>query len=342
MLSKLNISKNLSYSIIRINKCSFTQAKEIVHGNLARKKMLEGINQLADTVQVTLGPKGRNVIIDQSFGEPKITKDGVTVAKSIEFSDRHMNMGASLIKQVANRSMNDAGDGTTTATILARSIFAEGCKAISAGMNPMDLRKGILLAIEKVEAYLTNSSLKITTKDELANVATISANSDKVIGDLISSIISKVGHEGVINVETGKALTHEIEYVEGLRIDRGYTSPYFVTNHKSQLCEFDKPLLLLIENKIKDTDFQHLIKYLEHSQRSGQPLLIIADDVENEVLAALIMNKLRSSLRVCIVKPAGFGDNKKNILHDIAISTGATVISDEFGAQLETSEISKF
>lgn len=341
MLSKLKFSKNLSQSFLKYNKSSFSQAKEIVQGNLARKKMLEGVNQLADTVQVTLGPKGRNVIIDQSFGEPKITKDGVTVAKSIEFSDRHKNLGAALIKQVANRSMNDAGDGTTTATILSRSIFAEGCKAITAGMNPMDLRKGIMLAIEKVEEYLNKISVKISSKDELANVATISANNDKVIGDLISSIFSKVGHEGVINVETGKALTHEVEYVEGLRIDRGYTSPYFVTNHKAQTCEFDKPLLLLIENKLKDSDFQHLVKFLEHSQKTGQPLLIMADEVENEVLAALIVNKLRSSLRICIVKPAGFGDNKKNILHDIAISTGATLISDDFGAQLETSELSK-
>jgi chaperonin GroEL len=340
MLSKL-ISKNLSSSFMKFNKSSFSQAKEIVQGNLARKKMLEGVNALADTVQVTLGPKGRNVIIDQNFGEPKITKDGVTVAKSIEFSDRHMNLGAALIKQVANRSMNDAGDGTTTATILARCIFAEGCKSITAGMNPMDLRKGIMLAIAKVEEYLKKSSIKISTKEELANVATISANNDKVIGDLISTIFSKVGHEGVINVETGKSLTHEIEYVEGLKIDRGFTSPYFITDHKSQICEFEKPLLLLIENKLKDTDFEHLIKFLEHSQKSGQPLLIIADEVENEVLSALIVNKLRSSLRICIVKPPGFGDNKKNILHDIAISTGATLVSDDFGAQLESSELSK-
>lgn len=207
-------------------------------------------------------------------------------------------------------------------------------------MNPMDLRKGIMLAVQKVEEYLTKKSVKITTKDQLANVATISANSDKEIGTLISTIISKVGHEGVINVETGKALTHEIEYVEGLKIDRGYTSPYFVTDHKTQICEFEKPLILIVENKLKDVDFQHALKFLEHSQKSGQPLLIIADEVENDILAALIVNKLRNSLRVCAIKPAGFGDNKKNILHDIAISTGATVISEDYGMTMETSDLS--
>ncbi len=208
-------------------------------------------------------------------------------------------------------------------------------------MNPMDIRKGIMIAVQKVEEYLNKQSVKITTKEQLANVATISANSDKEIGTLISTIISKVGHEGVINVETGKALTHEIEYVEDLKVDRGYISPYFVTDHKTQVCEFEKPLVLIVENKLKDADFQHVLKFLEHSQKSAQPLLIIADEVENDILAALIVNKLRNSLRVCAIKPAGFGDNKKNILHDIAVATGATVITDDYGMTMETSDISK-
>jgi len=206
----------------------------------------------------------------------------------------------------------------------------------------MDLRKGIMLAVQKVEEYLNNKAVKINSKEQLSNVATISSNNDKEIGDLISSIISKVGHEGVINVETGKSITHEIEYVEGLKIDRGYISPYFVTDHKTQVCEFEKPLILIIENKLKDVDFQHALKFLEHSQRSGQPLLIIADEIESDILAALIVNKLRNSLRICAIKPAGFGDNKKNILHDIAISTGATVVSDDYGATLEGSDTSEF
>lgn len=339
MLSKILNSRNLNrFSFIQ--KKYFAQPKDIIHSDQCRKRMLDGVNILADTVQVTLGPKGRNVIIDQSFGEPKITKDGVTVAKNIEFSDRYMNLGASLIKQVANRSNNDAGDGTTTATILARCIFAEGCKSISSGMNPMDLRRGIMLAVSKVEEYLNKTSVKITTKEQLANVATISANSDVEIGNLISTIMSRVGHEGVINVESGKALTHEIEYVEGLKVDRGYTSPYFVTDHKSQICEFDKPLVLIVESKLRDVDFQHALKFLEHSQKVGQPLLIIADEIENDIMAALIVNKLRNSLRVCAIKPPGFGDNKKNILLDIAVSTGATVISDEFGMTMENSDLS--
>jgi chaperonin GroEL len=333
MLSKLAKRQILNQTVK-----NFSKGKDIVHSDDCRNRMLQGVNILADAVQVTLGPKGRNVIIDQNFGEPKITKDGVTVAKAIEFSDKYMNLGASLIKQVANRSNNDAGDGTTTATILTRKIFAEGVKSVSAGLNPMDVRKGIMKAVEKVEQYLTKKSIKITTKEELVNVAVISANSDVEIGRLIADAMHKIGPQGTINVESGRTVNHEIEFVEGLRFDRGYTSPYFVTDHKRQVCEFDKPLILLLDGKLKDSDLQAFIKYLEYSKKTGSPVLIVADEVENELLATLIVNKLRNSLRICHIKPPGFGDAKKNYLQDIAISTGGTVISEELGMSLETSE----
>jgi chaperonin GroEL len=310
--------------------------KEIVHGDKARKYMLQGVNKLADAVQVTLGPKGRNVILDQNFGEPKITKDGVTVAKSIEFSDRLVNLGASLVKQVANRANNEAGDGTTTATILAREIFKAGCKSVTSGMNPTDIRKGIILAVDKIEEYLKGISTKISSQEEIAHVATISANNDKVIGDLIASIIAKVGPEGTINVETGKTLEHEIEHVEGLRFDRGYISPYFITDAKTQKVEYENPYILILENKL--ADIQNLVKYLEFTVKSQRPLVIISEDVEAEVLAALIVNRLKGALKVCAVKSPGFGDNRKNILHDIAISTGGTVLSEEIGINLQNTE----
>jgi chaperonin GroEL len=334
MLSKFFNKKSLFNQSIK----NFAKGKEIIHSDECRKRMLQGVNVLADAVQVTLGPKGRNVIIDQTFGDPKITKDGVTVAKAIEFSDKYMNLGASLIKQVANKSNNDAGDGTTTATILTRKIFAEGVKSISAGLNPMDVRRGIMLAVEMVDEYLTKKSVKISSQDELANVATISANSDIEIGKLISTALNKVGRDGTINVENGRTVNHEIEYVEGLRFDRGYTSPYFVTDHKKQVCEFDKPVILLMDHKIKDSDIQHLLKFLEYSNKSGSPILLVADDIENEILATLIVNKLRGGLRVCAIKPPGFGDAKKNYLQDLAIATGGTVIIEELGMSLENSE----
>jgi chaperonin GroEL len=331
MFSKRLLTKQTSCLFYTKAKRFFAEAKEIVHGEECRKRMLKGVNILADAVQVTLGPKGRNVIIDQNFGDPKITKDGVTVAKNIEFADRHMNLGASLVKQVANRANNEAGDGTTTATILARKIFAEGCKSISGGMNPMDVRRGIMLAIEKIEEYLSKISIKISNKEELANVATISANNDKEIGDLIAGIMNRVGPDGTINVENGKTINHEVEYVEGLRFDRGYISPYFVTDFKKQTCEFDKPVILVMEDKLKDSDLQTFVKVLEYSKKTSRPVLIIADDLDTEVLALLIVNKLRNNLRVCAVKPPGFGDNKKNMLQDIGISTGAQVLSEEIG-----------
>jgi chaperonin GroEL len=328
------LSKNFFKKAKNLYTCSsklFAEGKDIIHGEECRKRMLKGVNILANAVQVTLGPKGRNVIIDQSFGDPKITKDGVTVAKNIEFNDRYMNLGASLIKQVANRSNNEAGDGTTTSTILARKIYAEGCKSISGGMNPMDVRRGIMLAVEKIEEYLNKISVKINGKEDLANVAMISANNDKEIGDLIATIMDKVGPDGTINVENGKTVNHEVEYVEGLRFDRGYTSPYFVTDYKKQTCEFDKPVILIMEDKLKDSDLQNLVKVLEYSKKTSRPLLIISDDVDTEVLAVLIVNKLRNGLKVCAVKPPGFGDNKKNMLHDIATATGGQVLTEETG-----------
>jgi chaperonin GroEL len=247
-----------------------------------------------------------------------------------------MNMGASLVKQVANRANNEAGDGTTTATILAREIFKQGCKSVTSGTNPMDIRRGMMLALDKIEEYLKKISVKISSKEDLCKVATISANNDKEIGELIATIMNKVGSEGTINVETGKTLQHQVEYVEGLKFDRGYISPYFITDSKTQRCEFDNPLILIMENKVND--IVSLAKYLEHSLRSQRPVLIIADDVESEALATLIINRLKGALKVCAIKAPGFGDNRKNMLYDIAISTGGTVISEEIGITLENTE----
>jgi chaperonin GroEL len=310
--------------------------KEIVHGEKARKYMLQGVNKLADAVQVTLGPKGRNVILDQNFGDPKITKDGVTVAKHIEFSNRLVNLGASLVKQVANRANNEAGDGTTTATILAREIFKQGCKSVTSGMNPMDVRRGMMLAVEKIEEYLKHISRKISTKEDFAKVATISANGDQQLGELIASIMHKVGPEGTINVQTGKTLEHEVEYVEGLKFDRGYISPYFITDPKTQKCEYENPLVLIMENKVND--IPALARFLEYSIKSSRPTVIITEDVESEALATLIINRLKGNLKVVAVKAPGFGDNRKNMLYDIAIATGGTVISEEVGLTLHNSE----
>jgi chaperonin GroEL len=310
----------------------YFSGKDIVHGDKARKYMLIGVNKLADAVQVTLGPKGRNVILDQNFGDPKITKDGVTVAKHIEFSNKLVNLGASLVKQVANRANNEAGDGTTTATILAREIFKQGCKSVTSGMNPMDIRRGMMIAVEKIEEYLYKISTKITSKEDLARVATISANDDKQIGELIATVMHKVGAEGTINVQTGKTLEHEVEYVEGYKFDRGYISPYFVTDAKTQRCEYDNPLILVLENKI--TDIQSLTRFLEYSIKTQRPIFIICEDLESEPLAVLIINRLKANLKVIAVKAPGFGDNRRNMLYDIAISTGATVISEEVGLSL--------
>ena len=315
---------------------AYFAAKDIVFGDECRRKMLEGCEKLADAVQVTLGPKGRNVIIDQSFGSPKITKDGVTVAKAIEFSDRYQNLGASLVKNVASKTNDEAGDGTTTATVLARAIYKEGCKRVAAGLNPMDLRRGIDLAVKAVVADLKKRSKQIKGKESVANVATISANGDTEIGNLLAQLIEKVGETGTITVADGKTLQHEIEFVEGMRFDRGYISPYFVTNSKNQKCEFENAAILLCDKKL--TNLQAILPILEHVAQKNQPLLIICDDVESEALATLVVNKLRGGLKICVVKPPAFGDNRKNIMTDIAVLTGATVIAEEVGLTWEKAE----
>lgn len=290
-------------------------------------------SSLLDAVQVTLGPKGRNAIIDQSFGAPKITKDGVTVAKSIEFKDRYQNMGAQLVRQVASKTNDIAGDGTTTATVLTRAIFNEGCKAVAAGMNPMDLKRGAQLAVDKVVSVLESISKTITTKEEIAQVGTISANGEREIGDLLANAMEKVGKEGVITVQDGKTMFNELDVVEGMRFDRGYISPYFVTDNKAQTVEFEHPLILIVEKKI--SSLQTLLPVLENAVKTQRPLLIIAEDVESEALATLVINKLRGGIKVCAVKAPGFGDNRKATLQDIAIITGGTVVSDDLGINLE-------
>lgn len=300
--------------------------------------MLVGCDKLADAVQTTLGPKGRNVVIEQQFGGPKITKDGVTVAKSIEFSDKLENIGASLVKQVASKANDEAGDGTTTATVLARAIFREGCKSVAAGMNPMDLRRGINLAVEHVVKQLKASSKPVNTTQLISDVATISANGDRDIGDLIAKLMEKTGEHGTITVADGKTLNHEIEFVEGMRFDRGYISPYFVTNTKTQKVELENPIILIAEKKI--TNVQIILPFLEHAMKSNRPILLICEDVESEALATLVINKIRSGLNVCAVKAPAFGDNRKAILNDIAILTNGTVISEEVGLTFENAEIS--
>jgi chaperonin GroEL len=299
--------------------------------------MLEGADMLADAVQVTLGPKGRNVVIDRTFGAPKITKDGVTVAKDIEFKNRYHNIGATLIKQVASKVNDEAGDGTTTATILARSIFKEGCKSVAAGMNPMDLRRGILLAVDTVVDALKEMSVPIKGKDQITNVATISANGDTKIGNILGGIFEKLGPNGTITVAEGKTLETEVEYVEGLKWDRGYISPYFVTDPKTSKVEFENALLLLVDKKVSSV--QSILHYLEHAMQNNRPLLIVAEDVESEALATLVVNRLRGGLKVAAVKSPGFGDNRRNTMQDIAIATGGQFISEEVGVTLEGADL---
>jgi chaperonin GroL len=307
--------------------------KVIKFGVEGRALMLEGVNKLADAVQVTLGPKGRNVIIDQSFGAPKITKDGVTVAKNIEFECKYQNMGAQLVRQVASSTNDTAGDGTTTATVLARAIYTEGCKSVAAGMNPMDLKRGAQLAIDKVITVLDEISRPISSKAEVSQVGTISANGDKDIGDLLAEAMERVGKEGVITVQDGKTLHTELEVVEGMKFDRGFISPYFVTDSKTQICEFEKPLILIHEKKI--SNLQYMVPLLESVIKSQRPLLIIAEDVDSEALATLVVNKLRGGIKICAVKAPGFGDNRRATMQDIAVITGGTVISEDLGMSLE-------
>uniref|UniRef100_A0A0E0CV40 Uncharacterized protein n=1 Tax=Oryza meridionalis TaxID=40149 RepID=A0A0E0CV40_9ORYZ len=311
-------------------------AKDIKFGVEARALMLRGVEELADAVKVTMGPKGRTVVIEQSFGAPKVTKDGVTVAKSIEFSNRVKNVGASLVKQVANATNDTAGDGTTCATVLTKAIFAEGCKSVAAGMNAMDLRRGISMAVDEVVTNLKGMARMISTSEEIAQVGTISANGEREIGELIAKAMEKVGKEGVITITDGNTLYNELEVVEGMKLDRGYISPYFITNQKNQKCELDDPLILIHDKKV--SNLHAVVKVLELALKKQRPLLIVAEDVESEALGTLIINKLRAGIKVCAVKAPGFGESRKANLQDLAILTGGEVITEELGMNLENFE----
>ncbi|PYE90405.1 chaperonin GroEL [Phyllobacterium leguminum] len=308
-------------------------AKEIKFGRTAREKMLRGVDILADAVKVTLGPKGRNVIIDKSFGAPRITKDGVSVAKEIELEDKFENMGAQMVREVASKTNDIAGDGTTTATVLAQSIVREGNKAVAAGMNPMDLKRGIDLAVGEVVKDLAAKAKKISTSEEVAQVGTISANGDKQVGADIAEAMQKVGNEGVITVEEAKTAETELEVVEGMQFDRGYLSPYFVTNPEKMVADLEDAYILLHEKKL--SNLQAMLPVLEAVVQTGKPLVIIAEDVEGEALATLVVNKLRGGLKIAAVKAPGFGDRRKAMLEDIAILTGGQVISEDIGIKLE-------
>jgi chaperonin GroEL len=309
-------------------------AKDVRFASDARDRLLRGIEILNNAVKVTLGPKGRNVVIEKSFGAPRITKDGVTVAKEIELADKFENLGAQLIREVASKQNDAAGDGTTTATILAASIVREGTKAVAAGLNPMDLKRGIDLAVSAVVADLKANSKKVTSNEEIAQVGTISANGDKSVGEMISTAMQKVGNEGVITVEEAKSLDTELDVVEGMQFDRGYLSPYFITNAEKMIAELEDPYILIHEKKL--SSLQALLPVLEAVVQSGKPLVIIAEDVEGEALATLVVNKLRGGLKVAAVKAPGFGDRRKAMLEDIAILTNGTLISEEIGIKLES------
>lgn len=308
-------------------------AKDIKFGNDARSKMLKGVETLAKTVKVTLGPKGRNVMIDKSYGAPKLTKDGVSVAKEVVLTDKFENMGAQLIKEVAQKTADKAGDGTTTATVLAECIIREGCKAVAAGMNPLDVKRGIDMAVSAVVEDVKSRSKAVQLSAEIAQVGTISANGDTTIGEYLAKAMEKVGNDGVITVEDAKGLETELDVVEGMQFDRGYLSPYFVTNPEKMNCEFDSPFILLYDKKI--SNLQPMISVLEAIVQSGRSLVIIAEDIEGEALATLVVNRIRGGLKVCAVKAPGFGDRRKAMLQDIATLTGGQVISEELGMKLE-------
>ncbi|MCH2411293.1 chaperonin GroEL, partial [Myxococcota bacterium] len=309
-------------------------AKDVKFGEAARNAQLRGVNMLADAVKVTLGPKGRNVILDKSFGAPTVTKDGVSVAKEIELNEKFENMGAQMVREVASKANDNAGDGTTTATVLAQSLVKEGAKAVAAGMNPMDLKRGIDMAVNSVVTALEKKSKKIKTSAEVSQVGTISANGEDEIGQMIAKAMERVGNEGVITVEEAKSLDTELDVVEGMQFDRGYLSPYFVTNSEKMISDLETPYILLHEKKL--TTLQSMLPVLEAVVQSGKPLLIIAEDIEGEALATLVVNKLRGGLKVAAVKAPGFGDRRKAMLEDIAILTGGTVISEDLGIDLET------
>jgi chaperonin GroEL len=308
-------------------------AKEVKFSQDARERMLRGVDILTNAVKVTLGPKGRNVVLDKSFGAPRITKDGVTVAKEIELEDKFENMGAQMVREVASKTSDEAGDGTTTATLLAHAIVREGAKAVAAGGNPMDLKRGIDLAVNAVIQELKNKSKKVTSSDEIAQVGTISANGDQDVGKMIAEAMKKVGNEGVITVEEAKSLESELEVVEGMQFDRGYISPYFITNAEKMVAELEDPYILIYEKKL--SGLQALLPLLEKVVQSGKPLLVIAEDVEGEALATLVVNKLRGGLKVAAVKAPGFGDRRKAMLQDIAVLTSGEMISEDLGIKLE-------
>merc|ERR1740138_82375 len=313
--------------------CRGFAAKDIRHGAEARALMLQGCNQLADAVAVTMGPKGRNVVIEQGFGAPKVTKDGVTVAKAVELKNRMMNVGASMIKQVASKTNDVAGDGTTTSTVLARAIFREGSKAVAAGMNPMDVKRGMDQAVKIVLEDLATQATMIESPASIKSVATIAANGDETIGNLITTAFEKVGKDGTITVQDGKTLEHELEVVEGMKLDRGYISPYFMTNAKTQKVEMENPLVLLYGKKISQV--QAILPILEQVAKVQKPLLVIAQDIDSEALSMLIVNKLRGGLQVAAIKAPGFGDNRKAMLQDLAALTGGDLITEETGGKLE-------
>lgn len=313
-------------------------AKDIEFGTEARAKMLKGVEKLAKTVKVTLGPKGRNVMLDKSYGAPKITKDGVSVAKEVELADKFENMGAQLVKEVAQKTADKAGDGTTTATVLAEAIITEGCKAVAAGMNPMDLKRGIDMAVGAVIDDVKGRSKAIKTSSEIAQVGTISANGDTSIGEYISKAMEKVGNDGVITVEDAKGLDTELDVVEGMQFDRGYLSPYFMTNAEKMNCEYDNPYILFYDQKI--SSLQPMLPILEAVVQTGRALLIIAEDIEGEALATLVVNRIRGGLKVCAVKAPGFGDRRKEMLKDMAALTGGQVISEELGMKIENVDLS--
>src|SRR3974390_3932647 len=308
-------------------------AKDVKFSQDAGDKMVRGIDILASAVKVTLGPKGRNVVLEKSFGAPRMTKDGVTVAKDIELEDKFENMGAQMVREVASKTSDAAGDGTTTATVLAAAMVREGSKAVAAGMNPMDLKRGVDLAVETVVEELNKNSKKVTSNEEIAQVGTISANGDREIGDFLAKAMQKVGNEGVITVEEAKSLETELDVVEGMQFDRGYLSPYFVTNAEKMLAELEDAYILLHEKKL--SSLQTLLPILEAVVQSARPLLIVAEDIEGEALATLVVNKLRGGLKVAAVKAPGFGDRRKAMLEDIATVTGGTLIAEDLGIKLE-------
>ncbi len=312
-------------------------SKEVKFGDGSRQKMMEGVNVLADAVKVTLGPKGRNVILDRSFGAPTVTKDGVSVAKEIELKDKFENMGAQMVKEVASKASDEAGDGTTTATVLAQAIVNEGLKSVAAGMNPMDLKRGIDKAVVAAVEQVAAIAKPCSESKEIAQVGTISANSDTNVGDIIAESMEKVGKEGVITVEEGSGLENELDIVEGMQFDRGYLSPYFINNQDSMSCEMESPYILLVDKKI--SNIRDLLPLLESVAKAGKPLVIIAEDVEGEALATLVVNNLRGIVKVAACKAPGFGDRRKAMLQDIAILTGGTVISEEVGLELESTTL---